>query len=110
MRLPSRVAAVAGAVVLMAGGATLATAPTAAAVPTPSNCQYRWYTPHNAKTTAGVNLRTGPSTGYTSLGTLAKGTGFTHYCIAYPNGTNWRGARSLRAPTGARAAGSPTPT
>ncbi|CAL9676920.1 hypothetical protein SUDANB105_07975 [Streptomyces sp. enrichment culture] len=89
MRLHSRVAAVASAAVLMAAGATLATAPTAAAVSIPSKCQYQWNTPHNAKTTTGVNLRTGPSISYTSLGLLTKGTGFTHYCLAYPNGTNW---------------------
>lgn len=73
----------------MAGGGTLATAPMATAVTIPSKCQYQWNVPHNAKTTTAANLRTGPSTGHTSLGILAKGTGFTHYCLAYPSGTNW---------------------
>jgi len=89
MRLPSRLVAVVSAAVLTSGGAVLATAPTAAAASIPSACQYQWNTPHNARTTAGVNLRTGPSTGYTSLGILTKGTTFTHYCLAYPRGTNW---------------------
>ncbi|MFI9772763.1 SH3 domain-containing protein [Streptomyces sp. NPDC052415] len=89
MRLPSRVVAVISAALMAASGAVLATAPTAAAVSIPSARQYPWNTPHNAKTTASVNLRTGPRTGYVSLGTLSKATTFTHFCLAYAKGTNW---------------------
>ncbi|MFI1701412.1 SH3 domain-containing protein [Streptomyces bobili] len=89
MRIAARVAALTSAVLLTAGGATLAVAPTASAISRPSQCQYVWNTPHTAKTTAVVNLRTGPRTSYTSIGILSKGTGFTHYCIAYPAGNNW---------------------
>ncbi|KNE83351.1 SH3 domain-containing protein [Streptomyces xinghaiensis] len=89
MRIASRAVAVASAALLAAGGATLTAAPSAAAVSIPSKCQYQWYNPHKAKTTTSVHLRTGPSTGYTSLGILSKGTKFTHYCVAYPNGSNW---------------------
>ncbi|MET7621304.1 SH3 domain-containing protein [Streptomyces sp. NPDC005408] len=81
--------AVAAATLAMGATASLAFAPTASAVSIPSKCSYQWNTPHKAKTTTSVNLRTGPSTSYTSLGILAKGTGFTHYCIAAPNGSNW---------------------
>ncbi|MGY3056123.1 uncharacterized protein YraI [Streptomyces sp. TE3672] len=88
MRLSSRIAAIVSAAV-MAGGVSIAAAPTAAAVTIPSACQYQWNNPHNAKATTSVNLRTGPSTGYTSLGILSKGTGFTHYCIGGPSNTNW---------------------
>ncbi|MFF4699963.1 SH3 domain-containing protein [Streptomyces chattanoogensis] len=89
MRIAARVVALTSAVLLTAGGATLAVAPTASAVSMPSKCQYAWNDPHKAKTTAVVNLRTGPSRSYVSIGTLSKGTRFTHYCLAYPHGHNW---------------------
>ncbi|MEV1040546.1 SH3 domain-containing protein [Streptomyces sp. NPDC050204] len=89
MRISSRFVALATAAVVAGSGATLAMAPAASAVSIPSKCAYQWNTPHRAKTTTAVNLRTGPSTSYTALGVLSKGTGFTHYCIGGPNGTNW---------------------
>jgi len=89
MHIASRAAAVTSAVVIAVGGASLALAPAASAVSIPSTCQYQWNVEHKANTTTNVNLRTGPGTSYTSRGLLTKGTGFTHYCLAYPHGTNW---------------------
>ncbi|MGW3390737.1 hypothetical protein [Streptomyces cinereoruber] len=78
MRLTSRLVAVVSAVVLTTGGAVLAAAPMAVAASIPSACQYQWSTPHNARTIVSVNLRTGPGTGYASVGILVKETAFTH--------------------------------
>ncbi|MFK0179664.1 SH3 domain-containing protein [Streptomyces xanthochromogenes] len=89
MPIKSRAMALTSAVLIAAAGATLAAAPAASAVSIPSQCQYQWNEPRNARTTTDVNLRTGPSTSYTSIGLLTTGTGFTHYCLAYPNGNNW---------------------
>ncbi|ATM24570.1 hypothetical protein SMD44_p10071 (plasmid) [Streptomyces alboflavus] len=98
MRTPARLVALTSAALLTTGGATLAVAPTASAVSMPSKCQYAWNTPHYAKTTAVVNLRTGPSTSYSSKGNLSKRTRFTHYCIAYPHGKNWAWGKVTSGP------------
>lgn len=97
MRITSRAVAVTSALVMAIGGASLAVAPTASAA-IPSKCQWQWSEPHRATTTTAVNLRTGPGTGYTSLGILSKGTGFTHYCLAYPNGQNWAWGKVTSGP------------
>ena len=61
-------------------GGTLLAAPAASAVSVPSACTTEWAWPQKKVATTAVNLRTGPSTAYTSLGILSKGVHFTEYC------------------------------
>ncbi|MEV4333447.1 SH3 domain-containing protein [Streptomyces sp. NPDC049597] len=93
MRFRSRVVAVVSSVVLAMGGASLAVAPAASAVSIPSQCQFQWNEPRTATTISAVHLRTGPGTFYTSLGILARGTGFTHYSWPTPTAAAGRGGR-----------------
>ncbi|WP_235192948.1 SH3 domain-containing protein [Streptomyces viridochromogenes] len=77
MRIARRIAAVAvsGAVIL--GGAVL-TAPTASAASLPRECNL--ILTQTKDVSDAVHLRSGPGTGYTSLGILYNGAGFTEYC------------------------------
>ncbi|SCF97326.1 SH3 domain-containing protein [Streptomyces sp. Ncost-T10-10d] len=88
-KLASAIAGVAvTAGLLLASGGTASAAPSAAAA-IPSACTYQWNEPRKAATTTAVNLRSGPSTSYTSLGLLSKGTGFTHYCLKGDVNPSW---------------------
>ncbi|MFI2317838.1 SH3 domain-containing protein [Streptomyces sp. CB00072] len=89
-RRAGRVAVSVAATLLVAVGATLATASPAAAVGT-SACtthRYDWKAETN---TASVNFRSGPGTSYASKGLLAKGTKHLFRCFSSskPAGYSW---------------------
>ncbi|MDX2591278.1 hypothetical protein PV343_02935 [Streptomyces sp. WI03-4A] len=65
--------AVLAATTLALVGGALATAPTASAVDS-SGCNSAWYYLNGHINTNGVNMRSGPSTRYSSRGVLSKGT------------------------------------
>ncbi|MER7688658.1 SH3 domain-containing protein [Streptomyces sp. NPDC097610] len=78
----SRVAVSSAVALLAAVGGTLATAPTASAAVGSSRCNIKDALPGSVWETVArnVNLRSGPGTGYSSYGQLAKGTDFTYHC------------------------------
>ncbi|AVZ70961.1 SH3 domain-containing protein [Streptomyces lunaelactis] len=78
MRVKSRAVAITTSVLVAFGGAVLTAAP-ASAVGS-SSCNFTWAWPQDNRTTATVNLRNGPGTGYYSKGIVAKGSLFTEYC------------------------------
>ena len=84
-----RVTVSAGAALLVALGATLASAPTASAVGS-SSCspRYMYYFDGHINTNS-VNLRSGPSTSYASKGLLSKGTKTFLYCYKEGNATRY---------------------
>ncbi|MGW6907661.1 SH3 domain-containing protein [Streptomyces sp. NPDC054940] len=63
---------------------------TASAVTLPSACPKDLIlpVPQTEKTTASVNLRSGPGASHSSKGLLATGTKFDHYCSTY-NTQSW---------------------
>ncbi|MFF2205891.1 hypothetical protein [Streptomyces sp. NPDC058145] len=79
-RLP-RITALAATTLVLAGGA-LATAPAASAADS-SSCNSAWYGLNGHITANGVNLRSGPGTGYSVKGVLTKGTRTYMYCYKY---------------------------
>ena len=80
MKLKSRGAAVAVSATLIFGGAVIAATP-ASAVGS-SACDYRPAYNPEGKVNPNVNFRNGPSTSYTALGVLTKGTRFQPKCSA----------------------------
>ncbi|MEU0942315.1 SH3 domain-containing protein [Streptomyces canus] len=75
-------------------GASVALAPTASAVGS-SACE--WSVDRNAVVSSGsANLRTGPSTAYTSKGMLYKGDTFRAVCMASQGSYNWYYAKLNR--------------
>lgn len=78
MSIKSKLAATAATAAVILGGSVITAPPAAAAVP--SACNWEWQWPQKKRTTAAVNLRSGPSTNYVSKGILFTGTTFTEYC------------------------------
>ena len=73
---------------LVAAGATLATAPTASAVDS-SACNSAWYYFDGHINTNSVNLRSGPGTSYKSKGLLSKRTKTYFYCYKDYGANKW---------------------
>lgn len=85
-----RAATVASVGALLLGSA-VALAPSASAVGTSACSPYRGVQEMLHTTSSSVNLRTGPSTKYTSLGLLSKRTNFWYICHkdTGPGAWNW---------------------
>ncbi|MFF2206348.1 SH3 domain-containing protein [Streptomyces sp. NPDC058145] len=80
--------AVLAATTLALVGGALAIAPTASAVDS-SGCNSAWYYLNGHINTNGVNLRSGPSTRYSSKGVLSKGTRTYIYCYRDSSKDAW---------------------